>query len=179
MAAILNALVLATLLLFGVSGSARIAHADENNLIDPGKVFLEDAEMPRDFKRLVDGDTWTANPGLITAIRQYYDGEALIQQIIYSASSPDTAQQVGGAFLETLPEKWGVEYTQMHTLGDRAVSGWGEDDDGVTIHVVAFQRSTIVGIVTWIEKEGADLEADTTALATRMEARARAALPQP
>jgi hypothetical protein len=60
-----------------------------------------------------------------------------------------------------------------------AVSGYGEDDNGLTMHIVAFQRSTLVGIVVWLEEVGADLEADTTALATRMDVRARAPLPKP
>jgi hypothetical protein len=178
MPAFFGSTLLAALLIVSISSSVGIARA-KDNLVDPGKVFLEDAEMPRGFQRLVDGDTWTANPGLITAIRQYYDGAALIQQIIYSASTPEKAQQVGEAFFMTLPDRWDIEFNEILTLGDRALSAYGEDADGVIIHMVAFQRSTLVGIVTWIEKEGADLEADTTALAARMEARARAALPKP
>ena len=180
MPAILIALVFALLGLIGTSVFVGAARADENNLIDPGKVFLEDAEMPRGYTRLLNEDQWTANPGLITAIRQYSDGSALIQQIVYSASSSDKAREVGGVFLDTLPGKFdGLEYNEILTLGDRAVSGYGENENGVAIHVVVFQRSTLVGIITWIDEEGADLEADTTALATRLEARARGALPQP
>jgi hypothetical protein len=180
MPAILHSLVLATVVLLGTSVFVEAARADETNLIDPGKVFLDDAEMPRGYKRLTSEDQWTANPGLITAIRQYSDDSALIQQIVYSASSTDKAGEVGGVFLDTLPAKFEyLDYNEILTLGDRAVSGYGENENGVAIHVVAFQRSTLVGIITWIDAEGADLEADTTALATRMEARARAALPPP
>ncbi|MFN0072260.1 MAG: hypothetical protein ACKVVP_12310 [Chloroflexota bacterium] len=173
---LLRLLVVLVTLTVGFPSAVRAEPTAQGGLPDPKLLFLDDLDMPRGFQRMSPMDQVDTNPGVITAIRQYSNGTAIIQQIVYAAATDAVAKELGGRLIDELTEQYDAEFGEILTLGERAVSGVGEDSNGTTLHIVVFQRGIYAAAILWIESEGDDLEADTVALAGKMDSRARVAL---
>jgi hypothetical protein len=173
MTTLLRLFILSASLLVSVPVAAMASPAAD--LIDPEPVFLDDADVPVDFERSNDFQDSTDN-GTVISVRNYRNGDWLFQQSVFSAASDQAAGKAGNDYIQRLVLNQNATVRRIDTLGDQAAVGSGIDSTGLSYNVIVFRRGQLVCAVIRTHEDDVDLEADTLALAAKMDARASAAI---